>query len=513
MLRFRVAAALAVALVGAGVGPAAAATTRPDVVRTEAGAVRGVVAARSIDFLGVPYAAPPTGERRWRPPAAPVPWTGVRAATAAGPWCAQSPDVFNGFTGSTAEDCLTVNVHVPRRATGRLPVMVWLHGGSFVTGSSDRYRPDPLLAAGDAVVVTVNYRLGALGFLAHPQLGGQMKTGSAGNYGLLDQQAALAWVRRNIARFGGDPGRVTLFGQSAGAVAVCAHLASPRAAGLFTRAIVQSGSCVTPTAPAADALAAGSAFAGQLGCDSAACLRAAPVTELLAAAAGTEWGPAVDGAVLPTSVPEAVAAGRVHRVPVMEGTTHDETRIFTALQFDAAGTPMSEETYRAVVGAQFGGAAAKVLAEYPSAAFGSPGLAYSALTTDAWFSCPAAQSRALLASRTTVYGYEFDDPQAPPVVPLPDSLPLGAYHAAELPYLFRLVGVDVRLSPAQQRLSRQMAHYWLAFARTGRPAAIGVAPWPAHGSGGPVQRLAPDRTAPSDAFTADHRCAFWASLA
>ncbi|HEV2783772.1 MAG TPA: carboxylesterase family protein, partial [Actinophytocola sp.] len=231
---------------------------------TDRGPVRGVVAGDYRLFQGIPFAAPPVGELRWRPPQPPAPWRDPLDATAPRGACAQPgsfgrPETFN-------EDCLYLNVTTPRRAGHRLPVMVWIHGGSYTTGSGAIYDARKLAVEGGVVVVTINYRLGPLGFLALPALTGEQPGIQSGNYGIEDQQAALRWVRRNAAAFGGDPGNVTIFGESAGSGSVCAHLVSPTAAGLFHRAIGQSYSCAWPVATGAAAESAGTAFAGRVGC-------------------------------------------------------------------------------------------------------------------------------------------------------------------------------------------------------------------------------------------------------
>jgi len=227
--------------VAAGV-PAASAASRSPVVVTETGPVRGIATGTMQEFRGIPYAEAPVGDLRWRPPQEPARWTGVLDATAFSPHCPQAATPYG--TPSTTEDCLFLNVFTPDKTNeGRphlLPVMFWIHGGGLVVGESDGYDPSPLVAQG-VVVVTINYRLGELGFLAHPALAAESPTGASGNYGLMDQQAALRWVQRNIRAFGGDPDNVTIFGQSAGALSVHSQLASPLAAGLFHKAIVESG--------------------------------------------------------------------------------------------------------------------------------------------------------------------------------------------------------------------------------------------------------------------------------
>src|SRR5690242_9840496 len=274
-------AAMLATLCGVAAVPASGASPAGPVVRAPDGAVRGVRAAGVHEFLGIPYAAPPVGALRWRPPRPAARWAGVRAATAFAPHCAQPATPFG--KASTSEDCLYLNVFAPAgRGAGNRPVLVWIHGGALVTGESDDYDPSALVRRG-VVVVTLNYRLGVLGFLAHPALAAR-PGGPSGDYGLMDQQAALRWVRRNIGAFGGDGRDVMLFGESAGGLSTLAQLASPGAHGLFARALVQSGG-YAPTLPSlAAAEAAGEGLATTAGCDSqtAACLRDLPVSTLLA---------------------------------------------------------------------------------------------------------------------------------------------------------------------------------------------------------------------------------------
>ena len=301
---------LACALIAAS----ASAASAQGVIPTDKGPVRGVETPTVNKYLGIPYAAPPVGELRWQPPQPLARWQGPRDATQFGSHCPQGASPFG--TESTTEDCLYLNVFTPNgkvaqekngktklKKAKRLPVMVWLHGGALVVGESDDYDPARLVEKG-AVVVTLNYRLGFLGFFAHPALSAESPDQSSGNYGLMDQQAALRWVQRNIKKFGGDRDNVTIFGESAGGLSVHAHLASPLSAGLFDRAIAQSGA-YNPTEPSlADAESSGLAFAHTMGCgedQTEACLRSLPVETVLATQPELPGaiGPNLDGVVLP----------------------------------------------------------------------------------------------------------------------------------------------------------------------------------------------------------------------
>ncbi|MEU6067549.1 carboxylesterase family protein [Streptomyces sp. NPDC047082] len=503
----------------------------PLVVRTAAGAVRGAVGPEGGRiFQGIPFATPPTGALRWRPPRPPAPWSGIRDATAPGHPCPQPPLTLlpdggpvlpgeSNRTGSTSEDCLFLNVWTPAHTRGRAwPVLVWLHGGGNAYGAGSDYDGSALARHG-VVVVTVNYRLGALGFLAHPALSAESSDRASGDYGLMDQQAALRWVRHNIGVFGGDRHRVTLGGQSAGSADTCLNIASPTAKGLFHRAVQQSGSCVSDTALAPLTLAVaeqrGSSFAASVGCTdpaaAAACLRAAPVTELIADDSGASslWAANTGPRVLPLSPRAAWSAGRANAVPVLSGSTHDEYRYFTALRVDLlGGGPLTPAAYAALIKAQYPAEAAAILDTYPASAYPSPNVAYSAVGTDRFFACPARGDSRLYSGRVPVYAYEFNDPEAPPFIPAPHT-PQGAFHASELAYLFPMDSLRP-LTPAQRRLSVTMTGYWARFAATGNPNGPGSPVWPRYTTDRDgVQVLAPNRTAPTADFAADHRCAFW----
>src|SRR5690242_12339515 len=326
-----VCSAVLAALTLATAGTAAARATDPTVV-TSGGAVRGAVVPGGYEFRGLPYAAPPTGSLRWRPPQPPAHWPGVRDATSFAPSCPQNP-AANPFLprGPVSEDCLYLNVYTPTlRHDASHPVLVWIHGGGLTQDAGPNYDPAKLAADG-IVAVTINYRLGALGFLAHPALASR-PGGPAGNYGLMDQQTALRWVQANIARFGGNQHDVTLAGESAGGLSVLAHLVSRGSRGLFQRAIIQSGSFALSQQPLADAEASGEDFAAKAGCpdQTAQCLRHLPVSALLAAQNRVYIPGVVDGQVLTEPIGTALAAGRFARVPILNGTNHDEERIFVS---------------------------------------------------------------------------------------------------------------------------------------------------------------------------------------
>ena len=482
---------------------------------TTEGVVRGVAVGTTHQFRGIPYAAAPVGARRWAPPERPARHAAILDATQFASHCPQIAGPFG--QASTTEDCLFLNVFTPRRFGVLRPVMVWIHGGALVTGESNDYDASRLVDQGDVIVVTINYRLGALGFTSHPALSAESPDHASGNYGLLDQQEALRWVQRNILRFGGDPTRVTIFGESAGGLSVHSQLASPGSHGLFQRAIVESGAYQLAQPSLAAAEAAGSAFATSAGCtdQSAACLRALTVEQILAHQNGAS--PVVDGAFLHESVKDAFASGAFNRVPVMEGANHDEWRLFVAGTVLVTG-PGTAEGYPAAIQATLGIPAAAVplfASQYPLASFASPDLALSALGTDGIFDCNARFAAHLLSAFVPTFAYEFNDPNAPERFLPPVNFPYASAHASEIQYLFDLpVAVPApALDRDQRRLSDAMIAYWTSFARTGQPAARTTPAWPRYtAERDTLQSLVPPTPHPTAEFATDHRCSFWDSL-
>jgi para-nitrobenzyl esterase len=520
----------------------AAAHPQAPVVATTDGPVRGVHQGGIDRFLGVPYAAAPVGDLRWRPPQPHGRWHGVRDASQFANHCPQVAGPFG--LASTTEDCLYLNVFTPGRGGGHddgdndwdddddpgrlLPVMVWIHGGALIVGESDDYDPVHLVDR-DVVVVTINYRLGVFGFLAHPALTAESPDHVSGNYGLMDQQAALRWVQGNISRFGGDPRRVTIFGESAGGLSVHSHLTSPLSAGLFQHAIVESGAYALTFPPMAAAETLGSAIAGAAGCtdQTATCLRATPVATLLAArnAVGpTSVVPDIDGQVLTQSPGAAFTSGQFNRVPVIEGSNHDEWRLFVGLTAVSTTPPtlVTPATYLAFIQATLGvnaPTAAFLATKYPLANYPNPDLALSALGTDAIFACNSRKAVRLLSQWVPTHAYEFNDENAPQLFLPPfqeadgSFFPYASAHASEIQYLFGLRSAipHPALSPDQQRLSRAMVGYWTNFARLGNPNWFGTPFWPKYDStADQIQSLAPPTPSTETGFAADHQCSFWA---
>lgn len=517
------AVALAAGTVGGTVSAGiASAVPAPAVVQMASGAVRGVVYGDHRVFSGIPYAAPPSGRLRWQPPQPVRPWQGVRDATSAGPVC---PQFAGNGTITGREDCLYLNVTTPLPSGHtRLPVMVWIPGGGFVQGAGSDYDATRLATQGHVVVVTVNYRLGALGFLALPQL--RRHNADSGNYGLSDQQAALRWVRDNITVFGGDPHNVTVFGQSGGAYSVCAHLAAPGSRGLFTRAIIQSGPCGNSFVTARTAEARGEKAAAELGCSQpatvVACLRSKPAASLVplgadrvftatGAIGDLPWMPVAGTPVLPVQPLTALRSGTAARVPLMQGSTTDELRPFVALQFTPPSQKVTAQTYRTLVSQVFGRRASAVLARYPASRYPTPGIALATVLTDwgrKFGACPVLPADDAAARHNRVYAYEWAQDSGQTLA----GLPLGAPHGGELPYLFDTTFTqEPPLSdPAQVALARQLISYWTQFVRTGNPNAAGLPSWPAYGVGGPVLSLAAGpQKIETAAFAASHQCSFW----
>ncbi len=516
-------AALALLATSAGAAaPGAAAATNP-VALTSSGPVRGVHLDTVDSYQGIPYAQPPTGTLRWTAPRRVRPWQAPRDASRPGPACAQAdPGKLPPGTplAGSSEDCLYLNVTTPRGT--KHPVMVWIHGGGNTLGAGDEYDPARMATRGNVVVVTLNYRLGVFGFFGYPGLPG------SGTFGLQDQQAALRWVRANAAAFGGDPRNVTVFGESAGGVDICAQLTSPGSTGLFDRAIIQSGSCLNrvPTyadmggpvhlstggfwAPVKERARAGQVVARQLGCagpEALRCLRHEhpDVRDLLEFQAG--FGPAYGTATLPQNPEVALAGGHVHRVPVLSGNNRDEARLTTMYAELLAGA-FTPQTYDSVLRQAFDAPRAEAV-EREYAVGTDAGLTFAAMDTDRVFACPQLQTGRELARVTRTYGYEFADPDAPTYSQYFGTRPPGASHGAELAYLFDLrSGAPYRgttpteLTPPQRELGDTMIDIWTSFARTGR------APWPTLPT---VQSLAPQRIGPTDGWSA-HHCAFWASV-
>ncbi|MHA6757913.1 carboxylesterase/lipase family protein [Streptacidiphilus sp. PAMC 29251] len=502
------------------------ATDRPPnsslVVRTYDGAVQGRTTSTANEYLGIPYAAPPVGALRWHAPEPVAHWRGVQDATAYGSHCAQPSSAF-GEAG-TSEACLNLNVFTPTSRTAAahrpLPVMVWINGGANIVGESDDYDPTPLVHRG-VIVVTINYRLGALGYLADRALAGT--DGAAGNYGLMDQQAALRWVQHNIGRFGGDPRKVTLFGESAGGLSVLAQLASPAAKGLFSKAVIESGGYGLDTTPLAAAETAGQAFATTAGCtgaaraETASCLRNLPVSTILDDQNPSGYQPDIDGQVLPRSIRTALASGQFNRVPVINGSNRDERRLFVA-EAELEGHPVvTVADYQGMIEAELKvtpQTAAIIATQYPPSDYPNPAEALSAAWTDDSFACPALTIDQSMAAYVPTYAYEFNDENAPERYLPPVSFPYGAAHESEVQYLFTLANTANPgiFTPRQQDLAATMQQDWTGFAHQGHPHASDQTPWPRFTSAHPslLSLNAPGPDLETN-VAGEHHCVFWSS--
>ena len=522
-----IAVALIVALAAALTCSPATAAAHPAsqdglVVPTHDGLLKGKHAEGIDQFLGIPYAAPPVGPLRWQAPQPVQPWHGIRAATAYGNRCPQLAS-GNGPREDT-ENCLFLNVFTPANYhpsphSGGLPVLFMIHGGGLTTGAGDQHDGSLIVNTDHIIVVSINYRLGVFGFLDVPGLGTSPLT-TSGNYGLLDQEAALRWVHHNIAAFGGDPRRVTIAGESAGGWSVCALMTSPLARGLFSGAIMESGSCASRTP--AQAQSAGLSFAAQAGCTNpataAACLRSTSETTLNTDSASYSAEFASGGPELPLPPAQAVAEGDYDRVPLLMGTNHDEARTFT--QGFASYT---EQQYTQFVDESYGSLAPAILQRYPWSAYASPytaSYAIGAIWTDSGFvtgigGCPEQNLAGQFADTTRTFFFQFDDEHAPGLnMDLP-GYQWGAGHAMELAYLWPSFNNGYSLydllTPAQLQLSHQMVEWWGAFTKFGAPEAPGQPFWPTD-NGGQLMSLRPgdqSQVISGATFGAEHQCSFW----
>jgi para-nitrobenzyl esterase len=483
------------------------------VVSLHSGALRGVTSARAEKFLGIPFAAPPVRDLRFAPPALPKSWKGVRAANRRGPACLQFEPTGVREEQATSEDCLYLDVYRPRNVAKdrKLPVMVWFHGGGNTQGTGVIYGGSTMAARTKTVIVSINYRLGALGFLAHPALSA-VTPGGSGNYGTMDQLQSLRWVQKNIGRFGGDRGNVTIYGQSAGAAGVCNMLAMPSASGLFDRAIVQSSNCMATRNTLAAGEQSGVGFATAVGCTDpstvVACLRRTWPGTLVANQRNYLGNSKVGGSLLPLGFPDAFAQGTWNKVPVMTGSTRSENRLLsTAL----AG--ITDQGYVDLVNKTYGDRASQVLELYPRAKFKTPYDAITQVQTDAGNACRVELTARATSTQVPTYRYEFDDPTSPTLygfaIPGED---MSNGHSAELQYLFDFTLGERPLTATQEKLSAQMMRYWGAFAHKGKPRVAGAPVWPRYSLDHKIMQLrAGGASGPITTFAAEHNCDFWLS--
>jgi para-nitrobenzyl esterase len=502
--KLRVALALCVLTATATI--ASPGTGRAEALRVDGGRIADVQpdSAGVRSFEGIPFAAPPIGELRWRPPQPVNPWEGERSAERFGPKCMQGgkPAEVDPLNPLMSEDCLYLNVWTPAKsADDRLPVMVWIYGGSFKIGSgSEPWYNGANLAKKGVIVVTVNYRLDVFGFLAHPELTAESNDHASGDYALLDQIAALEWVKRNIAAFGGDPGRTTLFGESAGSLSVSALMASPLAHGLFQRVIGESGAMLFPDAsPYAlasltEAEQFGVKFAELLSAHSIAELREKPAEALLDALEKNpdipriSRGPIIDGRVLPVNAVEIFAKGQQNDVPLLAGSTSNEGTLFIGGALQA--TP---ESYTGQVRKFFGAAADPLLKLYPASTPEEATFSFAALFGDQLIAYPTWLWNDLQArtGKAATYRYLFE---LQPPLPALSTQPLaaaGAFHTAEIVYVFDNLQVrEWPWRPEDRRMAEIASSYWVNFAKNGNPNGPGLPEWPIYtGPDNTVMRL------------------------
>jgi para-nitrobenzyl esterase len=473
----------------------AAAGGLADPIRIDSGRISGAPAGTDGAvrvYKGIPFAAPPVGDLRWKPPQPVKAWEDVRACTEFGPWCPQPTPIMGRETGKQSEDCLYLNVWTPaKRPDEKLPVMVWIHGGGWTTGSgASKFYDGEALARQGVVLVTINYRLGPFGFFAHPALSKESERGVSGNYGLLDQIEALRWVQRNITALGGNPECVTIFGESAGSASVCRLMVSPPAAGLFHRVIAESGGVhgrnrhLKEQAGILEPMEkVGERIAAKLGCDKEAdvlaALRAKSDVDVLIASdpaqglfgKGTKFGCIVDGWLLPDDPDKLFEAGKQCKVPLMLGTNADEGTIF--LRQLLAKQPAA---YELMVRGLFRANADEMLQLFPAATANDVPGALDRLTTASSFVWPArCMARAMEKAGGKAYLYHFTR-----VAPMYRERGLGALHAGEIPYVFDHTPTLPGFEEKDRDLARVMSACWVRFAATGDPNGPGLAKWPAY---------------------------------
>lgn len=462
-------------------------TTAPTIV-TQAGSLRGTKEGTLNVFRGIPFAEPPVGPLRWKPPVPKAKWTGTRNASEFGPACWQPSSKLNNIYANKpfpmSEDCLTLNIWAPDKVH-KAPVFVWIYGGALWGGANrDAMYDGSKLASRGIVVVSINYRLGPLGWLAHPDLSRESADGVSGNYGLLDQIEALRWVKRNITAFGGDPANVTIAGESAGGLSVMYLMASPPARGLFAKAIAQSAYMIsTPElkigrfgAPAAEE--SGAALAAKLNAPTLQALRGIDLEKLTAAAAAAGFAPfaAVDGKILPAQLVEIFDKGKQARVPILAGFNSGEIR---SLRILAPPPPSTPTAYEAAIRTNYGELADEFLRLYPTNDYPESILATTRDALYGWTAERLVKKQAELGVPAYLYLWDHGYPAA-------EKEGLHGFHASELPYLFGTFDRTPPLWPKvpetrdEHALSDAVTDYWTNFAKNGRPQARNAAAWPTY---------------------------------
>jgi para-nitrobenzyl esterase len=492
----------------------------PLVVATDRGNVRGTMSGQTKAFLGIPYAAPPVGELRFELPEAHACWEGERDATRYGARC---PQVGRGMDTSGEEDCLSLNVWTKDTGASK-PVLFFIHGGAYVIGASNEplaegynlYDGKKLAEEQDVVVVSINYRLGALGFLAHPAFANATESKVSGNFALYDMIFALRWVKENIARFGGDPARVTIFGESAGALSVCLLVASPLARDLFAGAIMESGACWA--APKAQREMAAQRQAESLGCDSTdpaevvRCLREAPASRFVALAPETPsilstwdlpFGATIDGRLIPGAPLEIISRGEHNKVPIVVGSNAHEAELFTPPTINTCFD------YEVAIRAAFPDFVDQIRAEYPCFDYPFARWAFVDAMTDVSFTCPARRALRAFATQADVpaYRYLYSYVRRDPFV-----IALRAFHSGELPLVFgTMARPGYEPPPIEEEVSSRVRAAWGRFAHTSDPNVPGLLPWPRWDAASDPAWVV-DEMLGTTAAIKDRKCTFWDML-
>ncbi|MEB3754081.1 carboxylesterase/lipase family protein [Acinetobacter sp. MD2(2019)] len=496
---------------------------RTQIIQTERGEIQGTVKDQTDQYLGIPYAQAPVGENRFRSPQVPSAWQGIKQTIQQGHTCVASVSV----NPDASEDCLYLNVYVPKNSNVDAKpkaVIFWIHGGAYVLGSTRDNDPAQLAEKQNVIVVSINYRLGALGFFAHPELKG---TSGEGNFAIQDQQAALKWVNRNIAQFGGDPNNITLMGESAGSGSVCTHLVAPSSKGLFKRVIMESGSCVGIgwSTPQQTAEQGGLSFAKNLGCtgnNDLSCLRKKSAKQIMQAKASRSgitgkngWSPMIGGDVLPISPLQALKNAQTAKVPMLVGTNANEGDLFAILFSAKTKGVTTRKNLQDGVAEMLNSPelAEKAMTIYqPRIDKDGTKRAFSQIFTDSVFVCPTTAMLDLYQTQAPIYQYQFEDPNAPFRFKLLKKIyGLRSYHASELHYVFASPNALTRgqhLNAQQQTLSDQIQRYWGNFAKTGNPNGEGLPTWQPYPNHQPFN-LSIAGLAPVTGFKEKHHCDFW----